>query len=75
MPQSDELPDAIKNLARRQGIEISHNHFESDVERLIDALCASGRNTGDRSRKWSLRAGRPYSPSRSEVSRFGFSPP
>jgi hypothetical protein len=43
MPQSDELPDAIKNLARRQGIEISHNHFESDVERLIDALVRIGK--------------------------------
>jgi hypothetical protein len=43
MPQADELPDAIKNLARRQGIEISHNHFDSDVERLTDALVRIGK--------------------------------
>jgi TIR domain len=44
MPRADELPDAIKNLARRQGIEISHNHFDSDVERLTDALVRIGKN-------------------------------
>jgi hypothetical protein len=43
MPHADELPDAIKNLARRQGIEISHNHFDSDVERLTDALVRIGK--------------------------------
>ena len=38
MPQADDLPDGLKKLARRQGIEISHNRFDSDVERLTDAL-------------------------------------
>ncbi len=38
MPKADDLPDSLKKLARRQGIEISHNRFDSDVERLTRAL-------------------------------------
>ncbi|HEY1783754.1 MAG TPA: toll/interleukin-1 receptor domain-containing protein [Roseiarcus sp.] len=38
MPQADDLPEGLKKLARRQGIEISHNRFDSDAERLTDAL-------------------------------------
>jgi hypothetical protein len=38
MPRANDLPDALKKLARRQGIEISHNRFDSDAERLTDAL-------------------------------------
>jgi len=41
MPRADDLPDALKKLARRQGIEISHNRFDSDAERLD--LAAGGR--------------------------------
>ena len=33
MPQPDHLPDSLKKLARRQGIEISHTRFYSDVDR------------------------------------------
>jgi TIR domain/Sel1 repeat len=38
MPTTDELPESLKKLARRQGIEISHTRFDSDVERLNRAL-------------------------------------
>ena len=38
MPQANDLPEGLKKLARRQGIEISHNRFDSDAERLTDAL-------------------------------------
>ena len=38
MPQPDNLPDSLKKLVRRQGIEISHTRFDSDVERLTRAL-------------------------------------
>ena len=38
MPRSDDLPDSLKKLTRRQGIEISHTRFNSDVERLTKAL-------------------------------------
>ena len=38
MPSEDDLPAPIKKLARRQGIEIAHSRFDSDAERLTDAL-------------------------------------
>ena len=38
MPKSKDLPDALKRLSRKQGIDISHSRFDSDVERLIRAL-------------------------------------
>ena len=38
MPKAAELPDSLKGLARRQGIEISHTRFDSDFERLEKAL-------------------------------------
>ena len=38
MPRREDLPDSLKKLARRQGIEISHSRFDSDVERLTRAL-------------------------------------
>ena len=38
MPRGNDLPDGLKKLARRQGIEISHNRFDSDAERLTEAL-------------------------------------
>ena len=38
MPSSEELPEPLKGLARRQGVEISHNRFDSDADILIRAL-------------------------------------
>jgi hypothetical protein len=38
MPQSGELPDSLKKVTRRQAIEISLTRFDSDAERLTDAL-------------------------------------
>ncbi len=38
MPRPEDLPDSLKKLARRHGIEISHTRFDSDVERLTRAL-------------------------------------
>lgn len=38
MPRPDELPDDLKPLARRNAVRISHERFESDVQRLIKAL-------------------------------------
>jgi hypothetical protein len=38
MPQAADLPDSLKKLPRRQAIEISHNRFDSDAERLTEAL-------------------------------------
>ena len=38
MPQAVDLPDALKNLTRRQAIQISLTSFEADAKRLTDAL-------------------------------------
>jgi len=38
MPQASDLPESLKKLPRRQAIEISHNRFNSDAERLTEAL-------------------------------------
>jgi hypothetical protein len=35
MPGSQELPNALKGLARRNALEISHSRFSADADRLI----------------------------------------
>jgi len=38
MPQAEDLPDDIRLLARRNGIELSATRWKTDVERLIKEL-------------------------------------
>ena len=38
MPRSRDLPDDLKSLARRNALEVSHNRFRADLERLIIAV-------------------------------------
>jgi hypothetical protein len=38
IPRSDELPDNLKPLTRRNALEISHTRFNIDTERLIRAI-------------------------------------
>jgi hypothetical protein len=38
MPHPEDLPDSLKKLIRRQAVEISHARFDSDAERLTEAL-------------------------------------
>ena len=38
MPSSDDLPENIRPLARRNGIELSATRWRTDVERLIKEL-------------------------------------
>jgi hypothetical protein len=40
MPQADLLPNDLKELAERNGLEIRHGSFKSDIEKLIKALKA-----------------------------------
>jgi hypothetical protein len=40
LPKSSDLPEGLAKLTRRQAIEISLTRFDSDVERLIEALSA-----------------------------------
>jgi hypothetical protein len=38
MPRTEDLPDGLKKLTRRQGIQVSHTRFDFDVDRLTHAL-------------------------------------
>ncbi len=38
MPIATDLPDDLAALARRNAVEIRHNHFERDVQQLIDDI-------------------------------------
>jgi hypothetical protein len=38
MPHPNDLPDSLAKLIRRQAVEVSHARFESDAERLTQAL-------------------------------------
>ena len=38
MPQSDELPESIKPLARRNAVRLTHERFRADAEGLVKAL-------------------------------------
>ena len=38
MPRSNELPDDLKSITRRNAIEISHTRFNMDADRLIRAI-------------------------------------
>src|SRR5271165_6481561 len=38
MPHPKDLPDSLMTLLRRQAVEVSHARFESDAERLTQAL-------------------------------------
>jgi hypothetical protein len=35
MPKASELPDSLKQLARRQAVEVRHTNFNSDAEALV----------------------------------------
>ena len=48
MPSREDLPDSLQKLRRRQAIEISHNRFDSDVERLTHALYLIEEELGQR---------------------------
>jgi tetratricopeptide (TPR) repeat protein len=38
MPRSNDLPDDLKLLARRNALEVSHNRFNADFGRLVTAI-------------------------------------
>jgi hypothetical protein len=37
MPRSSDLPDDLKQLARRNALEVSYNRFDADFGRLVMA--------------------------------------
>jgi hypothetical protein len=38
MPKSEELPNSIKLLVRRNGVDVRNPHFRSDVETLVKKI-------------------------------------
>jgi len=38
MPRADELPDALRPLARRNAVRLTHERFRADVQGLVKAL-------------------------------------
>ena len=43
IPKADQLPDDLKELALRNGLDVRHASFSQDMERLIRALKAHSR--------------------------------
>jgi TIR domain len=50
MPRSGDLPDDLKPLVRLQALELSHNRFRSDSERLIGAVVEVDADPPERGR-------------------------
>lgn len=38
MPRSDELPDELRTLSRRQAVEVRDLHWNADLQRLVNTL-------------------------------------
>ena len=47
MPSPDELPDAMKPLARRNAVRLTHERFRADTQALITALQRALKNAED----------------------------
>jgi beta-lactam-binding protein with PASTA domain len=48
MPRSEELPDDLKALSYRNGVELTHAHWSSDLQLLIKALRPDVEEAQDR---------------------------
>jgi len=46
MPSVDELPESVRDFAYRNGFEISHNRWESDVQEMIKRLGLGATRSG-----------------------------
>lgn len=46
MPAAEDLPAEIRNLAYRNGFELSHSRWESDVGEMVRRLDLQGRANG-----------------------------
>jgi hypothetical protein len=62
MPRSRDLPDDLKSLARRNALEVSHNRFRADSERLINAVERALEKTTEERSEQKL-SGKPITPS------------
>ena len=51
MPRPDELPEALRPLARRNAIRLTHERFRSDVQGLVKALQQALKEIDERQEK------------------------
>ena len=51
MPRPDELPEALRPLARRNAIRLTHERFRSDVQGLVKALQQALKEIDERQQK------------------------
>jgi TIR domain-containing protein len=65
MPRSDELPEAMKPLARRHAVRLTHERFRADTEGLIKALRRALEDADD-ARKAQTRQAEPEKPAQRE---------
>jgi len=54
MPAPEDLPTEIRDLAYRNGFELSHNRWESDVGEMVRRLDLDGRTGDDRAKPITL---------------------
>jgi hypothetical protein len=43
VPKAERLPDDIKDLARRNGLDVHHASFHNDMDKLVRALRGTGK--------------------------------
>jgi formylglycine-generating enzyme required for sulfatase activity len=63
MPAAEDLPAEIRNLAYRNGFELSHNRWESDVGEMVRRLDLQSRVSGHQLKPGALEGSTP-APSR-----------
>lgn len=59
MPAPEDLPAEIRNLAYRNGFELSHNRWESDVQEMVRRLDLDGPAGGDQVKPIALEQSAP----------------
>src|ERR1700691_5092969 len=56
MPRADELPDALRPLARRNAVRLTHERFRADVQGLVKALQQALKDIDERRRRQETEA-------------------
>ena len=56
LPSIEELPDNIRELARRHGVELRHDRFNSDIEHLTASIPISSPKSTNRKLGWVMGA-------------------
>jgi formylglycine-generating enzyme required for sulfatase activity len=68
MPAPEDLPTEIRDLAYRNGFELSHNRWESDVGEMVRRLGLQSRASGHQAEPIALAGSRPLPSALSGIS-------